>query len=72
MRLFSSVVAMGPATVAYISHSSFAEVTGRSGDHLMMSAVVARQQLPVGTFTAMKQRKSIFSMPERLELKKKV
>ena len=77
VRLYSSVVSQGVSTVAYIPTASFLEMAGHAGERALLSAVRQRQiQVLSGKVHAQvltgKLRKSIFSMPERLELKRKV
>jgi hypothetical protein len=56
--------------------SSFIEILGQTAEQDLLSAVRQRQQQSFDgsgpTHASMKPRKSIFSMPDRLELTKKV
>ena len=77
VRLFSSVVSQGVTTLAYIPAASFLGISGISGEGALLSAVRLRQsQVQLGGVHSQdltkKLRKSIFSMPERQELKRKV
>lgn len=78
LRVFSSVVSQGITTVAYIPLASFLEIVGHSAEKNLMAAVCVRQQSVqqgsgfLGSHSSMKPRRSIFSMPDRLELTKMV
>lgn len=76
LRVFSSVVCQGVTTLAYIPMTAFLEIVGETGLKELRHAVYLRQQqalLGGGQIHAsMKPRRSIFSMPDRLELTKKV
>ena len=76
LRVFSSVVCQGLTTLAYIPISSFLEIVGDTGLRELRHAVYLRQQHALlgggQVHASMKPRRSIFSMPERLELTKKV
>ena len=76
LKVFSSVISQGITTLAYLPLSSFIETFGPTAEQDLLSAVRQRQQqslLGAGpTHASMKPRKSIFSMPDRLELTRKV
>jgi hypothetical protein len=76
LRVFSSVVCQGVTTVAYIPMASFLEIVGETGLKELRHAVYLRQQQALlgggQVHASMKPRRSIFSMPDRLELTKKV